>query len=82
MMISGILITCPKCQHKFDGAILLSMGTCRPKKDSELLSKFRKCENCSYDVDIYEGNNGKRAFIFPPKTFSEKMRAWFNKFLP
>lgn len=83
MMMSDIIITCPKCGHEFAGIILASISSsCSIEKDDELFSNLRKCENCLCDVDIYKGNNGGYAFRFYVGPLSKRIKRWFERFLP
>ena len=81
MLIIDIIVTCPKCQHQFYSSALGSISAGTPiNKNSELVSRFRKCEKCLHTFDIYEKDeNGNNAISFPPyepDKKEEKLSEW------
>lgn len=79
MMIEIITITCPDCQNKFTGRIILSYNTFNgvPNFDNEDFSSTRKCPQCGKLVDITNGKN----WIYTSEEKHSKIKEWLKKLL-
>jgi len=80
MMIKSITITCPDCNEKFTSTKVLSFNTFNGPPDfkSESFQPSRKCPSCEGMIDVTNGNN----WIYTPLTTRQKIKHFFDKFLP
>jgi endogenous inhibitor of DNA gyrase (YacG/DUF329 family) len=80
MLIQLIKITCPYCKKEFSDHILRSLSSSHYEiaKKSGVLKPTRKCPGCHKNVNL-EGNYVHTKPIFSRK---QKIKRWFDKFLP